>query len=64
MKDIGRTNDGQYLVSMSSDEHRIFSELEAVIEGRDHSISFRGDYRLGNTIDLSDTLIFDLTISC
>ena len=33
MKTIGRTNEGDYLVEMNSDEHRVFAMLAQVEEG-------------------------------
>jgi len=56
MKDIGKTNDGQYLVSMSEDEHNLFAELEAALTavGSMHrAIRFGGEYKLKGMVDLS-----------
>ena len=56
MKDIKRTDDGQYLVSMSEDEHNTFAGLEAAIMavGSMHrTIRFGGEYKLKGMVDLS-----------
>ena len=56
MKDISRTQEGQYLVSMSEDEHDSFAELEAAITavgGMHRAIRFMGEYKLKGQEDLS-----------
>ncbi len=52
MKTIGRTNEGDYLVSMNSDEHRAFAMLAQVEEGWTEMEAYYADPSI-SFIDLS-----------
>lgn len=53
MKDIGRTNEGSYIVELSQPEYSTIYELQRMLEGETSSDMFRMYPELRNNGDLS-----------
>lgn len=53
MKDIGRTNEGSYIVEMSQPEYSTIYELQRMLEGETSTDMFRMYPDLQNNNDLS-----------
>ncbi len=57
MKDIGRTNEGSYIVELSQPEYSTIYELQRVLEGEMNLDMFRMYPDLRNDNDLSPTFM-------
>ncbi len=53
MKDIGRTNEGSYIVELSSPEYSTIYELQRMLEGETSTDMFKMYPELRNSSDLS-----------